>query len=166
MVENKEQLFNPVQKIFRNPAYIGVRMLLAGIAVGGVVGCGSRGGEFGDNTFSAAQYRTSSPKIDSCPTTIAEVSLVAGGNPRNWKALEGLGNAWVFETQEGEVLTGAYKGRVDTEGSGPLLYGHRQFSVKKAWYVCSDALTTGSSEKLNSTPSVPGALPIPATPRP
>lgn len=154
MIENIENKSNPVQRIFRNPTYIGVRMLFAGIAFGGITGCDS---------ISSPSIPGSTRLNPSCPTTIAEVVYQTGGNPQNWKEIEGIKNAWIFESPESATLSTPQVGRLDTENQGQLIRNmlYERRDVKKAWYVCVESL-----EKPNNTLSNLLPVPVPNTPLP
>ena len=147
MIESRENTSNPVKRIFRNPAYIGVRMLFAGITVSGVTGCDS---------MSSSSTPDSTRLNSACPTTISEVVYQTGGNPQNWKEIEGIKNTWIFESHEESATLSAPKiGRLDTEKRGQIIRGlaYERSDVKKAWYVCPEGLSAPLS---NSTiPAVP-----------
>jgi len=110
-----------LRRILRDP----VSMLLAGAVAVGTIAC--RGGE----------AQASSALKPKCPTTAAELSYLVGGDPENWKPIEGIKGSWRFKSDVQQVLNGTRLGRVDTAIGGrinPIAFRE----ATEAWYVCPD----------------------------
>lgn len=120
------QISEPIKRIFRNPAYLGARLFLAGITAGGFSGCAAGSG-------SEAK----------CPATIAEVSLLMGGSPENWKDVDGVKGAWVFKSNIPQNLGFHKPGRLGIVESANSQFS-RETVATHAWYVCPSSIGTSN----------------------
>lgn len=139
---NPDEAISSGRVLFR-----GARLVLAAMATGMAVGCGSGAG------------------ARPCPTNEAGVSQVVGGYPANWRALDGIRGAWAFESEEGQNLTGSYGiGRLEildgnyTNGSkktGNVLFWET-IKTRRGFYVC---VNEGDSESQSPATPSPGSTP-------
>lgn len=105
---------------------------LAAVAAGGVIACSSENQRI------------------ACPTDEAGVSQQVGGFPANWRRLDGILGAWVFEAESYQQL--AYSGFNLNYGrleilDGKFLNGRpkrgtviflERIETRRAFYVCVD----------------------------
>ena len=115
----------PIKRVFRNPAYLGARLFLAGLTIGGVSACAPRGSE---NVV--------------CPNSIADVSFLVGGSPENWKTVPEVKGAWVFKSDTPQVLHRAQPGRLGVVTSRSENAYNKNDFVTSAWYVCPESAGT------------------------
>lgn len=121
------------------PINIGKRLALAVVMLGSTA-CGS----------AVASERTSegqtTPERPACPTSIPEISYLAGGNPENWREVPNMKGAWVFRSESEQVLTGPLVGRLDGSSVGRIDRGLR-VRLQDAWYVCPEARTSENPQR-------------------
>ncbi len=129
-------MIESAREIFKRPAEVAARLALAGGLIL-TTACGASGQE----------------KL-KCPSTVVGVANLVGGDPRNWKPIEGLDGSWSFKSDDPQRLNGAAIGRVDTAEYGRISTG--SVPATQAWYTCldrSNATLENSQPTPTSTPS-------------
>lgn len=121
MLENLESSLHTIKEV-------GTRMVFAGLVIGGTACTAPRGSE-----------------SLKCPSNIAEVSRLVGGNPEKWREVKDVKGAWVFQSETEQRLEGTNLGRLGTplESRVSMLYS---VNTGEAWYVCPDRAVDLSTE--------------------